>query len=233
MRSFGLKKIPDAGKERFFQRAEKGQAPLAGEGRQAQGKAACAGQRWASGPLVPVRASLVFFIVLASNLLYAAPGPLHGRQGLLWENDDSVTFFCPALQKRLSPESLPNTHCPQTHWDDPVGKIPAPGPGPLFSCRTFRPCARLCERPFRGLCRSFPRALRAPLVLPWPRAFRGFVHGSRAFWFGPWVLAELPVRLPLQKPCSRAGARTSPARYQGRARRKARIPRGTGTCPTS
>ncbi len=29
------------------------------------------------------------------------------------ENDDSVTFFCPALQKRVSPEPLPNTHCPQ------------------------------------------------------------------------------------------------------------------------
>ena len=233
MSALGQRKVPDAGKEPFSRLRKRGRHHWQQRAGRHKGKQRGRDRGGAFGPLVPVRASLVFFIVLASNLLYAAPGPLHGRQGLLWENDDSVTFFCPALQKRLSPEPLPNTHCPQTHWDDPVGKIPAPGPGPLFSCRTFRPCARLCERPFRGLCRSFPRALRAPLVLPWPRAFRGFVHGSRAFWFGPWVLAELPVRLPLQKPCSRAGARTSPARYQGRARRKARIPRGTGTCPTS
>lgn len=116
-----------------------------------------------------------------------------------------------------------------------LGRSLLPDPGLFFRAELSGPAPVFASVP-SGACAD-PSLVRCALLSCSPGLVPSGVlsTGLVPSGLGPgsWVLAELPVRLPLQKPCSRAGARTSPARYQGRARRKARIPRGTGTCPTS
>ena len=185
----------------------------------------------ASGPLAPVRQASFFHCACLQSALCCPRSPSRTTRPPLGKRRQRHVFLsCPAktiVPGALAEHTLSSNALGRSCGEDPCSRTRA-----SFFVQNFQALRPSLRAPLPGLVPIF-LSLRAPLVLPWPRAFRGFVHGSRAFWFGPWVLAELPVRLPLQKPCSRAGARTSPARYQGRARRKARIPRGTGTCPTS